>query len=66
MELILFDSQFSIIALIVLAFLGGIFSSRVLEQNWITMFLKGIFLAILIIVAIIVLIFSLQLIGSFY
>lgn len=66
MELLLFDSQFSSIALIVFAFLAGIFSSRVLEQNWISMFLKGIFLAILVIVAIIVIIFSLQLIGSFY
>jgi|1185.fasta_scaffold774935_1 hypothetical protein len=66
MEQLLSNSQFSFIALIVFAFLAGIFSSRVLEQNWISMFLKGVFLAMLIIVGAIVIIFSLQLIGSFY
>ena len=66
MEQFLFDSQFSFISVVVFAFLAGIFSSRVLEQNWISIFLKGIFLIMFIIVAIIVIIFSLQLIGSFY
>jgi hypothetical protein len=66
MEQLLLNSEFSFIALIVFAFLAGMFSSRVLEQNWISMFLKGVFLAMLIIVGAIVIIFSLQLIGSFY
>jgi hypothetical protein len=66
MEQLLLNSEFSFIVLIVFAFLAGMFSSRVLEQNWISMFLKGVFLAMLIIVGAIVIIFSLQLIGSFY
>jgi hypothetical protein len=66
MEQLLLNSEFSFIALIVFAFLAGIFASRVLEQNWISMFLKGVFLAMLIIVGAVVIIFSLQVIGSFY
>ena len=66
MEQLLSNSQFSFMALIVFAFLAGIFSSRVLEPNWISMFLKGVFLALLFIVGAIVIIFSLHLIGSFY